>query len=87
MMHAIGSWHEQSRTDRDKYMDILWENINPSFVQNFKKSPTQDNNYYDIGSTMQYYPYVSKFLDSNIWAKYLECHVIHIHSWKVGLFK
>ncbi|XP_042876328.1 blastula protease 10-like [Penaeus japonicus] len=55
--HAIGLWHEQSRTDRDSYVTILPQNIQSAALLNFNIFPT--NNYgvpYDLASIMHYFP-------------------------------
>ncbi|CAH1797561.1 unnamed protein product [Owenia fusiformis] len=55
MMHAIGFWHEQSRNDRDSYVNILYQNIQPGKESNFQKMTNQASDIlsYDYGSIMQ----------------------------------
>merc|ERR1712181_49219 len=57
-LHAAGFWHEQSRTDRDDYVTINWENIPKDKHHNFLKytfKETDDlNRPYDYGSVMHY---------------------------------
>ncbi|XP_034246289.1 zinc metalloproteinase nas-13-like [Thrips palmi] len=55
-MHAIGFTHEQNRADRDNYVTINWENIEPGKINNFEKN-TATSGYgvrYDFGSVMHY---------------------------------
>jgi len=57
--HAFGLWHEQSRTDRDDFVNIHFDNIQAGFEHNFDKitQPVVENNdiaLYNFRSIMHY---------------------------------
>ncbi|KAK5935837.1 hypothetical protein CgunFtcFv8_021156 [Champsocephalus gunnari] len=53
--HALGFHHEQTRSDRDSYVRINWQNINPQMAYNFKRHDTNNlNTPYDYSSIMHY---------------------------------
>nr|XP_057939819.1 high choriolytic enzyme 1-like [Doryrhamphus excisus] len=53
--HALGFQHEQTRSDRDRYVRINWENIDPQMAYNFYKQDTNNlNTPYDYSSVMHY---------------------------------
>ncbi|KAI5088551.1 six-cysteine containing astacin protease 1 precursor [Silurus meridionalis] len=55
LLHALGFDHEQSRSDRDKHVKILFENIESGKEGNFKKVATNNlNTPYDYNSVMHY---------------------------------
>ncbi|XP_036420178.1 high choriolytic enzyme 1-like [Colossoma macropomum] len=53
--HALGFYHEQTRSDRDSYVRINWANISPAMQYNFNKENTNNlNTPYDYSSVMHY---------------------------------
>ena len=54
--HAVGLWHEQSREDRDLFVTVHPENIDPDRLHNFDQHITDgdDLGAYDYGSIMHY---------------------------------
>lgn len=57
--HAIGLWHEQSRLDRDTYIQIVWDNIQDPNQYNFSQHITDGKDFgeYDYLSIMHYSAY------------------------------
>lgn len=57
LMHVIGFYHLHQRWDRDKYLHIHWQNINPRFLPNFQLLSKHDNRVdaaFDYNSIMLY---------------------------------
>ena len=53
--HALGFQHEQTRSDRDSYVRINWQNIIQRSAYNFQKHDTNNlNTPYDYSSIMHY---------------------------------
>ncbi|XP_041815289.1 meprin A, alpha (PABA peptide hydrolase), tandem duplicate 1 [Chelmon rostratus] len=61
LLHALGFYHEQSRTDRDDYVDIWLDQVLPGLEHNFNKYNddfiTDQNTAYDYESIMHYRPF------------------------------
>ena len=61
MAHALGFYHEQSRTDRDNYVEIKKENIKQGMGHNFDEAKSSRNLVnYDYISVMHYGDKVSE---------------------------
>ena len=57
--HAFGLWHEQSRLDRDHFVEIVWDNITEENWYNFNQHITDSRDFgeYDYQSIMHYSAY------------------------------
>ncbi|NXR74179.1 MEP1B protein, partial [Pycnonotus jocosus] len=57
-LHALGFWHEQSRSDRDDYVTIVWDRIQSGREHNFNKYDDKRSDSlnvpYDYNSVMHY---------------------------------
>ena len=81
--HAIGMQHEQSRSDRDEWLKILYENvIGGNNNNNFDKEKTHDKHPYDLESVMQYGLYVSK--DNFLLDKIYIMSTVRKFIWDIG---
>jgi len=54
--HTVGLWHEQSREDRDSFVTIHWDKIEPGREHNFNQHIVDGDDVgpYDYGSIMHY---------------------------------
>ena len=53
--HVVGFYHEQTRPDRDEYVEIKWENIHASQWHNLDIVPSDTLGFtYDYESIMHY---------------------------------
>ncbi|XP_063351993.1 meprin A subunit alpha-like [Pelmatolapia mariae] len=61
LLHALGFYHEQSRMDRDDYVNIWLDQVTPGLQHNFNKYNddfiTDQNTAYDYESVMHYRPF------------------------------
>merc|ERR1712126_141971 len=63
IFHALGKVHEQSRPDRDDYVEILLENVQGGEEHQFeiKKNVDTANTHYDLASIMHYGPHAFSY--------------------------
>jgi astacin len=54
--HAVGLWHEQERADRNRFITVLYENIDKQSASNYDQvfASGRDAGPYDFGSIMHY---------------------------------
>ncbi|OWA52334.1 putative Acidic mammalian chitinase [Hypsibius exemplaris] len=67
LMHTLGFFHEQSRMDRDNYVDINWNNIMPEAQSQFIiQNSTAFDEPYDFDSVLHYGMF-DFAIDRSIW--------------------
>ena len=71
-IHAFGVFHTQSRTDRDEFVEIMWDNIQEGKEHNFyKKDGNKVNGKWQSDTenfNVPYDPYSIMHYSSKAWA-------------------
>ncbi|OQV16739.1 putative Zinc metalloproteinase nas-4 [Hypsibius exemplaris] len=69
LMHSLGFYHEQARSDRDNYVDISWDHIREDGKDQFFSYNFNTDDYpYDFGSVMHYDKFAfSRNSERNYW--------------------
>lgn len=79
-LHALGFYHQQSASNRDEYVKILWENILDGHEHNFDRhNESEITSYgikYDYESIMHYGKTAFSKNDENT------IEAIEVHIWK-----
>lgn len=56
--HVLGLWHEQNRPDRNRFIEVIWENVAKGreslFYRQRRKEVQSFYSMYDYGSIMHY---------------------------------
>ena len=75
--HTVGLWHEQSREDRDKYVEILWENVQDGKQPDGTYDPTKDNRH----------NFDQHITDGDQIGSYDYCSIMHYGAWYFSKYK
>lgn len=90
--HCLGLRHEHQRIDRDKYINVLWNNIQEIYKKEFNIT---DNNLlpdwleysYDYDSIMHYFAYMQGSVDDNLPVIDFKEHNVNIHITELDVLK
>ena len=69
VFHVLGAIHTQNRPDRDSFVEINWDNIDPARANNFERKEGEiriTDNEYDYKSAMHYPANAFNFKDRNV---------------------
>lgn len=61
--HALGLWHEHTRSDRDEHIEVLWDNVRDESICVFKvwEDISLPHGPYDFASVMHYDAFSANF--------------------------